>query len=89
MATKAQLTKLIEALKAQEELCDNVHRTFGSHEWANPLWVFAEQALTVIDPNGWIYWYCYDNCFGTGGLTANDKLVETVDQLFAVMGIDE
>lgn len=87
MPTREQVTKLVSALKAQEDFIENLSGAIKDHEWANPFWMFSQHALEAIDPNGWIYWYCYENRFGTGGLTIDGKLVETVEELCEVMDI--
>lgn len=87
MPTREQVTKLVGALKAQEDFIENLSGAIKDHEWANPFWMFAQEALDAIDPDGIIYWYCYENSFGTGGMTIDDKLVETVEELCEVIDI--
>lgn len=87
MPTREQVTKLVNALKAQEDFIENLSGAIKDHDWADPFWMFSQYALDAIDASGLIYWYCYENQFGTGGLTIDDKLVETVEELCEVMDI--
>ena len=90
--TLKQLQDIIEKRKQLEKVFKDAGEV-GIIDINGPffdaIWQAIESITSVVDPDGWIDWFIYENDYGNGGMkvkiNGDESLVETAKDLYEIM----
>lgn len=77
---ESKINRIVKAYKRLDEACDKADECgtlATSGKLFEAIWNAFEEMLRMIDHEGWIAWYIYDNDCGAKGYTASNGKKKT------------